>query len=293
MRLKKIALLGCVALAGLAAALALLVYALTYHPKPVERLEVFGGTNAPILRPGQKLRILTWNVQYMAGKNHVFFYEGGTDERPSSAEIAATLAEVARVIREEDPDIVLLQEVDDGSRRTDYENQATRLLALLPAEYRQHTSAFYHKAAFVPDPHILGAVGMKLVTLSKFRIREAVRHQLPLMPKDPLTRQFHFKRAILEARLPVAGGNDFVALNTHFDAWAAGTETMARQVALRAGLAGAVGPRRSRLVSRRGFQSSPARFRQFPVVTGRAGRLQHNLGAGTVVRPLPERAECV
>jgi endonuclease/exonuclease/phosphatase family metal-dependent hydrolase len=72
---------------------------------------------------------------------------------------------------------------------------------------------------------------MKLVTLSKYRIREAVRHQLPLMPKDPLTRQFYFKRAILEARFPVAGGNEFAALNTHFDAWAAGTETMARQVA--------------------------------------------------------------
>lgn len=231
MKLMKILVRGGVALAGLAAALVLLVYALTYHPKPVERVEIHGGTNAPVLRPGQKLRILSWNVQYMAGKNHIFFYEGGPDERPSPADIAASLASVARVIREEDPDIVLLQEVDDGSRRTDYEDQAARLLVLLPAEYRQHTAAFYHKAAFVPDPHLLGAVGMKLVTLSKYRIRQAVRHQLPLVPKDPLTRQFYFKRAILEAHLPVAGRNDFVALNTHFDAWADGTDTMARQVA--------------------------------------------------------------
>ena len=218
-------------MASLAAALALLVYALTYHPKLVERAVVLGGTNAPVLQPGQKLRILSWNVQYMAGKNHVFFYEGGTDERPSPAEIAASLASVARVIREEDPDIVLLQEVDDDSRRTDYEDQAARLLVLLPAEYRQHASAYYHKAAFVPDRHFLGAVGMKLLTLSKYRIREAVRHQLPLMPKDPLTRQFYFKRAILEARLPVAGGNDLAVLNTHLDAWSAGTDTLVRQVA--------------------------------------------------------------
>ena len=216
---------------GAAAALTLLVYALTYHPGPMEKVKVLGGTNAPVLLPGQKVRILSWNVQYMAGKNHCFFYEGGTDERPTPAEITATLADVARLIREEDPDIILLQEVDDGSRRTDYQDQSALLLALLPGRYVQQASAFYHKAAFVPDRHILGAVGMKLVTLSRYRIREAVRHQLPLMPKDPLTRQFYFKRAVLEARLPVAGGNDFVALNTHFDAWAAGTETPARQIA--------------------------------------------------------------
>jgi len=231
MRLKKIILRGCGTLASLAAALALLVYALTYHPGSIERVAVSGDTNAPLLRPGQKLRILSWNVQYLAGKNHVFFYEGGRDERPSPAEVAVTLADVARVIREEDPDIVLLQEVDDGSRRTDYEDQAARLLALLPAVYRQHASAFYHKAAFVPDRHFLGSVGMKLLTLSKYRIREAVRHQLPLVPKDPLTQQFYFKRALLEVHLPVAGGKDFAALNTHFDAWSAGTDTMVRQVA--------------------------------------------------------------
>jgi endonuclease/exonuclease/phosphatase family metal-dependent hydrolase len=231
LRVREVLTWGCVLMGGVAVALALEVYALTYHPRPVERVAVVGGTNAPVLRPGQKLRILSWNVQYMAGKNHVFFYEGGRDERPSPAEVAATLAEVARVIREEDPDIILLQEVDDGSRRTDYEDQAARLLALLPADYVQQISAFYHKASFVPDRHILGAVGMKLVSLSKYRMREAARHQLPRMPNDPVTRQFYFKRAILEARLPVAGGNDFVVLNTHFDAWAAGTETPARQVA--------------------------------------------------------------
>jgi len=230
-RIKKTLTWGCTATAGVAVAAAVLVYALSYHPKPVERLAVLGATNAPDLRPGQKLRVLTWNVQYMAGKNHRFFYEGGRDERPSAEEIEATLAGVARVIREEEPDIVLLQEVDCRSGRTDHMDQVARLLALLPAEYTQHVSAFYHKAAFVPHPHILGAVGMELVTLSKYRIREALRHQLPLMPKDPLTRQFYFKRAILEARLPVAGGKDFVALNTHLDAWAAGTDTMSRQTA--------------------------------------------------------------
>jgi endonuclease/exonuclease/phosphatase family metal-dependent hydrolase len=230
LRVRKALFWGCGAMASIGVAMVLLVYGLTYHPGAVEPAIVYGGTNAPILRPGQKLRVLTWNVQYMAGKNHRFFYEGGHDERPLPEEIETTLAGVARVIREENPDVVMLQEVDDGSRRTDNLDQVACLLALLPAEYAHHASAFYHKARFIPEPHILGSVGLKLVTLSKYRIREAVRHQLPLVPKDPLTQQFYFKRAILEAHLPVAGGNDFVVLNTHFDAWAAGTGTKARQI---------------------------------------------------------------
>ncbi len=72
---------------------------------------------------------------------------------------------------------------------------------------------------------------MKLSTISRYRIDRATRHALPFVPADPLTRQFSPRRAVLEARLPVTGAAPFVALNTHLDAWAKGTDTMARQVA--------------------------------------------------------------
>ncbi len=70
---------------------------------------------------------------------------------------------------------------------------------------------------------------MKLAIVSKYRIKAALRHQLPLMPKDIFSRQFYFKRALLEARLPVEGGPDLVVMNTHFDAWTGGTDTSERQ----------------------------------------------------------------
>ncbi len=77
----------------------------------------------------------------------------------------------------------------------------------------------------------MGSVGMKLVTLSRYRIRDATRHQLPLLPEDPLRRQFNLRRAVLEARFPVEGGGTFAALNTHLSAFAQGTRTMEKQVA--------------------------------------------------------------
>ena len=204
---------------------------ITFHPAKLQKEKVRCSDPAPTLQPGQQIKVLSWNVQYMAGKGYYFFYEGGRDKRPSAASIQHTIKSVADIITAEDPDIVLLQEVDTGAARTDYRNQIHDLLALLPGKYRCRTSAWYWKADFVPHPAIFGAVGMRLATLSKYRIAQATRHQLPLIPEGPLRRQYNLKRAVLEARLPVAGGRFFAALNTHLSAFAQGTDTMERQVA--------------------------------------------------------------
>lgn len=235
MILKKLALRLGGAILLLAAAFFATVWLLTFHPDELQTETVTSPASAPLLQPGQQLKILTWNIQFMAGKNYVFWHDtpnfDGPHERPSPEDLAHTLAEVSRVIREENPDIILLQEVDDGGRRTDHEDQLGRLLALLPPEYSSHVSAFYWKAGFVPHPRILGSAGMKLSTISKYRISHAQRHQLELPPNDLITRQFSTKRAILETRLPLTNGVEFVVLNTHLDAFAAGTNTMRLQVA--------------------------------------------------------------
>jgi endonuclease/exonuclease/phosphatase family metal-dependent hydrolase len=213
----------------------LIVWLLTFHPAEIQQERVTCLAAAPMLKSGQKLKILTWNVQFMAGKNYVFWHDtpnfDGPNERPSREDITKTIAEVSRVIREEDPDLVLLQEVDEGARRTDKEDQLGRLLALLPPEYSCQVSTFYWQAAFVPHPRIMGGAGMKLSMISKYKISQARRHQLALPPNDFITRQFSTKRAILEVRLPVENGGELAVLNTHLDAFARGANTMSLQVA--------------------------------------------------------------
>jgi len=225
-------LAGLVIMGGL---LVLLVWAITYHPADTQAEAVVCAPDAPILKPGQTLKVLTYNVQYMAGKNYLFFYDlpnnAGPDERPTAADIDATLREVARIIQAENPDVVLLQEVDDGAARTDYEDQLARLLTLLPRDYRCHTSAFYWQAAFVPHPRIMGAIGQKLAIISKYKIYLATRYQLPVAAADPLTQQFSPKQAILAARLPIENSQDFALLTTHLEVANRGTEVMQQQVA--------------------------------------------------------------
>lgn len=206
----------------------------TFHPPQVGPVAATSPEAAPSLKAGQTLKVLSWNVQFMAGKNNLFWFDlpdlSGPDERPSREDISITISEVARVICEENPDIILLQEVADGHAATDHEDQLARLLTLLSPEYACHTSAFYVWSAFVPHRHVLGAVGIKLSIVSKYKISHAMRHQLVQTPADWLTQQFSPRRAILEAHLPVQGGADFVAFVTHLDPLAKGTDILTRQL---------------------------------------------------------------
>ncbi|MBR9912233.1 MAG: endonuclease/exonuclease/phosphatase family protein [Gammaproteobacteria bacterium] len=190
---------------------------------------------APAWPTSAPLKVMSFNVQYMAGKGYFFYYdvENGPDRRPSVAAVASTLDRVAELIRDESPDLVLLQEINDADdSRTHHVEQLTELQQRLgAAAYPCSAAAWYWKAGLVPHPKIMGAVSMKLVTLSRYSLSAARRHQLPLMDNDFVTRHFYFQRAVLETRLDSDSDTQVAILNTHFDAWGAGSNLMAAQTA--------------------------------------------------------------
>ena len=226
-----------VALALLTALAAGLLYDITWHPARHEQMPV--SCNAkdaapPLLVPGQALKVMTWNIQYLAGKRYVFWYDmadgSGPDERPTPEDIAYNLDEVARVIRDEQPDIVLLQEVDDGAKHTDYSNQLALLQERVTDLYPCSTEAFYWKSDFVPNPHIYGSVGTKLATLSRYRLDKAERLQLPSPSGNLLGRLFEPRHALLVSYLPLHDGGQLAVVNTHLGDFHPGDDTLQRQI---------------------------------------------------------------
>ncbi len=201
--------------------------------QPIEDVSVTGtGGQAP--RAGTPLKIMSWNIQYFAGKNYVFFYDlpefKGPDLRPSSGDIGATFAEAVRVIEAENPDVLLLQEVDEGAGRTDKEDQTRRLQSLLNAPYPYVTETFYWKADFVPHPKIMGPVGMKLTILSRYPLEDGKRIALPQPDKDPLSRRLDLQRCLLTARIKVPGGADLRLINLHLEAFPEDPELLRSQI---------------------------------------------------------------
>jgi endonuclease/exonuclease/phosphatase family metal-dependent hydrolase len=230
-RLLRITLVGLLILAGLLAAL---IYSLTWRPADKEILPIrCVAPRAPTLLPGQALKVMTWNVQYLAGKNYVFWYDtpdgSGPDDRPTVEDMAFSLDEVARVIRDEKPDILLLQELDEGAKRSHYQDQLGLLHERLADLYPCSAQAFDWKADFIPDLHTFGSVGRKLVTLSRYQIEHAERLQLPQSSANLISRQFQAKPALLLTYLPLSDGGQLAVLNTRLDNAAPGRSAVQEQ----------------------------------------------------------------
>ncbi|MBD1600980.1 endonuclease/exonuclease/phosphatase family protein [Pseudomonas typographi] len=213
------------------------VYRISWHPPKHLAVAPFCQGNPASLVPGQGLKVMTWNVQYLAGKRYVFWYERpgarAADERPTPADLAHGLDEVARVVREENPDVLLLQEVDNQARASYYQDQLALLRERLADLYSCSAQAYEFKAAFVPRWHLLGSVGRTVATFSRYRIERAERLQLPL-PGNALTQLFAPRPALLSSYLNVADGSLFAVLNTQLGRYHAGSDTQRSQlVALR------------------------------------------------------------
>lgn len=209
-----------------------LMFSLTWRPDARETLPVSCSGTPPTLVPGQALKVMTWNVQYLAGKRYVFWNDlaQGNDEAPTQEDMAFSLDEVARVIRDEQPDVVLLQELDDGAKASDYQDQLKLLQERVADLYPCSASAFDWKAEFVPDAHVFGSVGRQLATLSRYRIEHAERLQLPVASANFISRQFQPKDALLATKLPLSDGGQLTVFNTHLERARQPDDTLQAQV---------------------------------------------------------------
>jgi endonuclease/exonuclease/phosphatase family metal-dependent hydrolase len=203
---------------------------LNYHPRAVQEEECRNQASAATLSAGQSIKIATYNVQFFAGTGYDFFYAGGRDTLVNPGDVQKTVAAISAFLKQENPDFVLLQEVDCMARRTGYLNQIDLLINSLPAELRNYVATFYWKSRFVPHPKVMGPAGTKLAIFCRYRLGRATRHQLPSTPGNPVVKDFDFKRAILEVEIPLTNSGTFCLLNTHLEAFPKGTDVMARQV---------------------------------------------------------------
>lgn len=211
-----------------------------YFPADVEDAPVACPADAPVAPRGTPIRVLVWNIQFSANREQQFFYDGGEAVSVPPIQVERTLDRMARFINAQQPDIVLLQEVDRDSRRTGRLDQHAMLRERL--DLPCHTAASYHRAAYVPVPshEPMGRVDMNLSVFSRYRIETSTRHQLPLLKENPVRRMFNLRRAALAISIPLQQGGSLSVLNTHLSAFSKNDGTLERQVSKLAELADAL-----------------------------------------------------
>jgi endonuclease/exonuclease/phosphatase family metal-dependent hydrolase len=163
------------------------------------------------------IKVMTWNIRF--GIARLRFFGDGCGDRViiNKSEVYKALEDVANKIKLEDPDIILFQEVDVQSKKTAYIDQAKWLLDNTDFNYGAYASMWESQIILADG---LGRVNTGNLILSKWKLENAERHQLPLRgDQDGLTQYFYLRRNVLKATVAMPG-KPFIAVNTHLTAFA-------------------------------------------------------------------------
>jgi endonuclease/exonuclease/phosphatase family metal-dependent hydrolase len=171
----------------------------------------------PPAEPKAVLSAMNYNVKFGGGRIDFFFDCFGDRVLMQKAEVLRNLERLATKIREFDPDILVVQEVDVNSKRAAYVDQMQWLVDHTALDYGVYASQW--KADYVPSDGI-GAVDSGNGILSKYPLMAAMRIALDLRTdQSDLERYFYLKRNVLRATTEV-GATRVVVVATHAEAYA-------------------------------------------------------------------------
>lgn len=199
-----------------------------YRPEPEEEL-VIANAQEKEVTPGESFSVLTWNIGYGAlGDNADFFMDGGKMVSSASKErVQQNMEGIAGVLKELQPEVIFLQEVDLDSRRSHSINEQSFLEQKLTGYC--DSFAANHKVLYVPYPvPPIGKVECGLTTFSQYRVVDAVRVALPCPFHYPV-RIANLKRCVMVSRIPVEGSDKYLVLvNLHLEAYDDGEGKLAQ-----------------------------------------------------------------
>lgn len=172
---------------------------------------------AGIPQAARPIVVMDWNVKFAGGRIDFFFDCYGDRVLMTESEVLTHLEGLAAKIRQVDPDILLVQEIDVLSKRTAYVDMVQWLLDHTDLNYGAYASQW--KADFIPSDG-LGKMDDGVAILSRWPIREASRIALPeRADQSALERYFYLKRSILTASIPLPWDPSFHVVNTHLEAY--------------------------------------------------------------------------
>lgn len=221
-------LLSLIILVALAAAVMMLFDPFKTQFKDVEDAELYQAEAYSVPYPEvRELRIMNWNAKFGGGRIDFWFDCHGDRVIMERSEVVENLEGLAEKIRQYDPDILLLQEVDTHSKRAADVDQMQWLLDNTDLNFGAYASQW--RANFIPS-NGLGHMDSGNGILSRWKINNAERLALPLIKEqDPITRYFYLKRNILRARVEIPGDTPLWVANIHTAAFAH-DGTKARQI---------------------------------------------------------------
>jgi endonuclease/exonuclease/phosphatase family metal-dependent hydrolase len=205
-------------------------YLYKFKPQPEEAVAVTG--KALPVAADSSFTFMIWNVGYGGlGAQADFFYDGGKMVISNQEDVERyTNGIYEEIDSNTGTDFILLQEVDENSKRSYNINQQKSISGLMDGY--SHAFAVNYDVKYLPFPWTwpLGKIKSGLLSLSKYQPVESKRISLPGITDFP-RKLFYLERCLLMQRYKLANGKELVVINTHFEAYDKG-EVKKAQMAL-------------------------------------------------------------
>ena len=179
---------------------------------------------------GKDYTVMTYNIGFGAYDHEFSFFMdkgrmndgsevSGTYGKARSKESVETNTHGAKAhIEKHSPDFCILQEVDTASTRSFFINQRN----IIESAFDDYCSVYgenFHSSYLcypINDPH--GSVRAGLLTLSRYKIANAVRRSYPV-DESFITKFFDLDRCFVITRIPTNTGKKLVLINSHMSAY--------------------------------------------------------------------------
>ena len=160
------------------------------------------------------LKVMTWNIRYGAARIPWFEDSCGDRVHMTTSEVISHLDSIAAYINTDKAiDILLLQEVDVSSKRSAYIDQVQYLLDNTHFNYAVYGSMW--QSDIIPNGGI-GKVDVGVAILSRWKLVEAERIQLPLREDQKFyEKYFYLRRCMVKAKVEILGWDNLYTINIH------------------------------------------------------------------------------
>lgn len=172
-----------------------------------------------VAAPGDpaELKVVAWNIKYGAGRLPFWFDCFGDRVQMSEAKIKANMAGLYGMIKELDPDVLMVEEIELNSRRSAYYNMVQGILdntGLNYGAYHQSWDSRYIASEGLGRMNLGMAMFSKYPIVKSEDIKQAERTDL-----DALTHPFYIKRVIGRSEVELGPDRRVAAYVVHTEAY--------------------------------------------------------------------------
>ncbi len=189
---------------------------MSYTREEVPRYKAKAEHPAPVANP-TALKVMAWNVKYGACRVDFWFDFWGDRTQLTTTEVTDCLTKIAALIREYDPDVLITEEIEVGSKRSASVDMVRFLLENTNLRFGMYAATW--DSRYVPGEGV-GRINLGNAIHSRYPIVKAERiRQADRTDQDPLTATFYLKRGVARAELDLGGGRTVAIYGVHTEAY--------------------------------------------------------------------------